>query len=130
MDANGLDGVFAGCSLILASLGVYGVVSYIVEQRRREFGIRLALGATRGDLVRFAVRQGLGPSLLGSAIGMAVATLLARVNTKLFADGASAASVPTLIAAAGLFSALAVAASYGPSRRILNEDAVLALKAE
>lgn len=123
--------VCAGCSLLLASLGVYGVVNFIVEQRRREFGIRLALGATRGDLMRFAVRQGLGPSLLGAMIGVGAAMLLdATVKAKLFAGGASTASIPTLIAAAALFCVMALVASYGPSRRIVNEDAVLALKSE
>lgn len=123
-------GAFAGLSVILASLGVYGVVSYAVEQRRREFGIRLALGASRGELVRLAVRQGLGPTLVGTAAGIAMAILLARINVTLFAGGASASSLPTLLASAGLLSFVALAASYGPSRRIANADAALTLKEE
>ena len=122
--------VFAGLALVLASLGVYGVVSDAVEQRRREFGIRLALGAQRADLVRLAVRQGVTPAAAGAAVGVAAAALLGRINVTLFAGGASSSNLPTLIAAAGVLALLALAASYWPARRIANEDATLTLRAE
>jgi putative ABC transport system permease protein len=123
-------GVFAGLALVLASLGVYGVVSYAIQQRRREFGIRLALGAKRADLVRLAVRQGVGPALVGAGLGMVAAVLLARIGSTLFAGAAAASNAPTLLAAAALLAVLALAASYGPARRIADEDAALTLRTE
>jgi putative ABC transport system permease protein len=121
--------LFAGAALFLATLGVYGVVSYAVEQRRREFGIRLALGADRGNLIRLALRQGVGPTLLGTAIGLFAAGLLARANARFFV-GVQPFDVTTYVAAAVLLFAIAAAASYLPSRRITNDDAALALRAE
>ena len=122
--------LFAGLALMLASVGVYGVVSAAVEQRRREFGIRLALGAQRADLVRLAVRQGVAPAVAGAALGIAAGALLGRINVTLFAGGGSSSSVPTLLAAAAVLALLALAASYWPARRIANEDATLTLRAE
>jgi hypothetical protein len=122
--------VFAGLALVLASVGVYGVVSDAVEQRRREFGIRLALGAQRADLVRLAVRHGVAPAVAGAALGIAAAAVLGRINVTLFAGSASSSSVPTLLAAAAVLALLALVASYWPARRIANEDATLTLRAE
>ena len=122
--------VFAGLALVLASLGVYGVVSYAVQQRRREFGIRLALGAKRADLIRLAVRQGVGPAVVGAGVGIGAATLLARIGSTLFAGAATASNAPLLLAAAALLGLLALGASYGPARRIADEDAALTLRAE
>ena len=122
--------LFAGLALVLASLGVYGVVSYAVQQRRREFGIRLALGAKRADLIRLAVRQGVGPALVGAGLGVVAATLLARIGSTLFAGAATASNAPTLLAAAALLGLLALAASYGPARQIADEDAALTLRTE
>ena len=121
--------VFASLALGLASVGVYGVVSYAVEQRRREFGIRLALGADRSDLVRRATRQGLVPALSGAAIGLGAAAMLARVNSALLV-GVTPIDVPTFLGAAALLAIAAVVASYPPARRIANEDAALALRSE
>ena len=86
-------------------------MSDAVEQRRREFGIRLALGAQRADLVRLAVQQGVTPAAAGAAVGVAAAALLGRINVTLFAGGASSSNLPTLIAAAGVLGLLALAAS-------------------
>jgi ABC-type antimicrobial peptide transport system permease subunit len=122
--------IFAALALVIASLGVYGVVSYIVEQRRREFGIRLALGARRTDLVRLGVRQGVGPAVLGAVLGIGAATLVSRINSTLFAGAASGSNVPMLLAAGALLCVVALAASYGPARRVANDDAALTLRAE
>jgi cell division protein FtsX len=121
--------IFAGLALVLAALGVYGVVSYAVEQRRREFGIRLALGAGRSDLVRLAVRHGVVPALLGTVLGIGAAILVARVNARLFV-GVGTFDVPAFLTAVVLISVCAFAASYVPARRIAEEDAALTLRAE
>ena len=121
--------VFAALALVLAGLGVYGVVGYIVEQRRREFGIRMALGADRATLIRLAVRHGLLPALGGTVIGMAAAALLARANSTLFA-GVQSFDVPAFAASAAILVAIALVAAYPPARRIANEDAVMALRSE
>jgi hypothetical protein len=121
--------LFAGAALGLATLGVYGVVSYAVEQRRREFGIRLALGAARSNLIRLALRQGVGPALLGTVIGIVAAGYLARANARFFV-GVPALDITTFVSAAGLLVAVAIAASYLPARRITSEDVALALRCE
>jgi putative ABC transport system permease protein len=121
--------VFAGLSLVLAAIGVYGVVSYVVEQRRREFGIRMALGAARADLVRLAIRHGLTPALAGGVIGLVAAAFLARVNSALFA-GVAPFDGPAFLSAAAILAVIASAASYPPARRIAAEDAAIALRTE
>jgi len=120
--------LFAGLALLLATVGIYGVVSYAVEQRRREFGIRLALGAGRSAIIRLAVRQGVIPALIGTALGCAGSILLIKINTAVFA---SASLDPvTSAAAAALLIGLSVAASYVPARRVGETDAALTLRAE
>jgi putative ABC transport system permease protein len=121
--------LFAGAALFLATLGVYGVVSYAVEQRRREFGIRLALGAARGNLIRLALRQGVVPASVGVLVGLAAAVALARVNARFFAGIQPLDAAPYAGAAALLFLVSAVA-SYLPARRIASDDASLALRSE
>jgi ABC-type antimicrobial peptide transport system permease subunit len=105
------------------------VVSYAVQQRRREFSIRLAVGATRSDVIRLAIRQGGGPALAGIAIGIAGAFVLGRISLNMFGD-TSAFDAAAHIAAAALLSLFALVASYLPARRITNNDAVLMLRAE
>jgi putative ABC transport system permease protein len=121
--------LFAALALLLATLGVYGVVSYAVEQRRREFSIRLAVGARRADVIRLAIRQGGGPALAGTGIGIVAALVLGRVSLSVFGN-APAFDAVTHIAAAVLLSLFALVASYLPARRITNNDAVLMLRAE
>ena len=120
--------VFATLALVLAALGVYGVVAYAVERRRREFGIRLALGAARADVIRLAVRQGVTPALIGTFAGITAAALLTRLNANLF-PGASM-DFKTFVGAAVILGALALMASYAPARRIAQEDAALTLRAD
>jgi putative ABC transport system permease protein len=121
--------IFAALALVLATLGVYGVVSYGIEQRRREFSIRLAVGARRSDVIRLAIRQGGGPALAGTGIGIISALVLGRVSLSMFGDVSTFDAV-THIAAAALLSLFALVASYLPARRITNDDAVLMLRAE
>lgn len=121
--------VFAGLSLVLAGLGVYGVVSCAVEQRRREFGIRMALGADRGNLVRLAIRHGLGPALGGALVGLGFAVVLARLNSTLYA-GVATFDVPAFLTATAILAVIALGASYTPARRIANDDAAMALRSE
>lgn len=123
-----LMGFFAGAALLLAVVGIYGVMSYLVTQRTREFGIRLALGATGGDIVRMVVGHGARLIGLGVAIGMAGAFALTRlVESLLF--GVTLADAATGIAVAGL-AAVALAACYLPARRSSRMDPLCALRAE
>ena len=121
-------GIFSGLALVLAILGVYGVVTYAVEQRRREFGIRLALGATRGRLVAIAVRQGLVPVLCGIAAVLIAAALLARINASLL--GIRSLDPWTMAGVSALLLLFALAASYLPARRITGQDVALVLRCE
>lgn len=122
-----LLGSFAATALLLAGLGIFGVVTYILGQRTREVGIRVALGADRRAIGRFVLRQGLVPVLLGIAVGMAVSLGLMRLLASLVfeiavTDPATLAAVSlVLLAAAGI-------ASLPPLRRALRADPVQALR--
>jgi putative ABC transport system permease protein len=124
-----LVGVFAGLSLLLATVGIYGVMSYAVEQRRREFGIRMALGANGSDVIGRVVRRGLFIGALGSAIGLAAAGALARFLATLLFQ-VSATDWISYGAAAAALIAVAVAASYVPARRAAASDPMKSLRAE
>jgi putative ABC transport system permease protein len=121
--------IFAALALMLATFGVYGVVSYAVEQRRREFSIRLAIGARRSDVIRLAIRQGAGSALAGIGMGITAAVVLGRLGLSTFGVPA-AFDAATYVAAATLLSLCALAASYLPARRMTGEDAILTLRAE
>jgi putative ABC transport system permease protein len=121
-------GIFSGLALALAVLGVYGVVTYAVAHRRREFGIRLALGASRPGLVRIAIRQGLVPVLCGIAVGLTATALLARVNARLL--GMPSLEPWTIAGVAALLVLFTIAASYLPARRITADDAARSLRHE
>jgi predicted permease len=120
---------FGVVALFLAAIGLYGVVSYIVAQRTREIGVRLALGA-RGDQVRtLVVRQGVGPALVGTAIGLLGAMYVTRFfRSQLY--GVSPTDPSTLLAAAVGLCAVAVLACYLPARRAAGVDPVIAMRAE
>ncbi len=107
---------FAGSALLLALLGIYGVVAYGVSLRRREMGVRLALGAGPGDVRRLVLRQGLRPVVAGLGIGLAVALAAGRlVRTMLF--GISPADAPTLVAVAAVLACVGAAACVLPACR-------------
>jgi predicted permease len=121
--------LFAGIALVLASLGIYGVVSYSVEQRRGEMGIRLALGATSAGLRRLVLRQGLTPVLAGLACGVAGAVAIGRILQGLL-FGVKVADPLTLAGVAAVLLAVAAAACYLPARRVTRSDPLTALRYE
>lgn len=114
-----LIGAFAAAALGLAMLGVYGLVAYAVAQRRREMGIRVALGAEPSSLVRLVLSRAARLTLAGSAAGLVLA-LLARRAVAGMLFGVTATDPPVLAAVAALMLAAAMAASYLPARRILK----------
>jgi len=122
-----LLGVFAGVALVLAAVGIYGVMSYSVAQRTREIGIRIALGAQRSDVLRMTVGQGLRLVLTGVAIGLAGAFVLTRVmSTLLF--GVSPTDALTFISISIVLVSVAVLASYVPALRATRVDPMFALR--
>jgi ABC-type antimicrobial peptide transport system permease subunit len=121
--------VFAAIALLLASVGVYGVVAYGVNERRREFGIRLALGAERGAVARLVVWQGTVLAIAGSAIGFLAAVFVAKaIESLLF--GIRASDPPSFATAVGLLVAVALFASYMPARRAASVDPAITLRSE
>jgi putative ABC transport system permease protein len=123
----GVMGVFAAAALLLAVLGVYGVIGYSVKQRRREIGIRMALGARRADVVRLIVGQGVRLTAVGLAIGTAAGLALARVVAGLL-FGVEPGDPVTLASVVGVLGATALAASYVPARRAARLDPATVLR--
>ena len=124
-----LLGLFAGLALLLAAVGLYGVLNYDVSQRTREIGIRGAIGATRGQIVRLILRQGLGKAVLGLAVGMTGALFLVRLLRKMLFD-ISPNDPVAFVAVAALLLLVAFVASWLPARRAARVDPVVALRAE
>jgi ABC-type antimicrobial peptide transport system permease subunit len=123
-----LTGVFAMLGLLLACIGVYGLMSYLTSTRTKEIGIRMALGATRGDVLWSVLRQTLGVIACGVTIGLALAVGGARlVASQLFGMTADPGA---LLAATVLISAAALLAAYLPARRASKIDPLRALKYE
>ena len=126
---SGLVSAFAGAALLLAAIGIYGVLSYSVTQRTGEIGVRMALGASRGRVLRLVVAQGLGVALAGIAIGTLGALALARVLASLL-YGLSGRDPVIFGAAAMLLTAVATAAAYVPGLRASRIEPVEALRYE
>jgi putative ABC transport system permease protein len=124
-----LVSAFAGLALLLAGVGVYGVLAYVVSQRTREIGVRVALGARRSDILRHIVSQGLILTVGGLGIGLAGAAVLANfVRALLY--GVSPRDVTTLAATAVVLGVIALIASLIPARRASSVDPLTALRAE
>src|SRR5438093_694836 len=124
-----LLGVFAGVALLLAAVGIYSVLSYIVRGRSREIGIRRALGAPTADVLRLVIVEGMSPALVGIAVGMIAALTSAKVMTTLV-FGVSASDPLTLAAVAAMLALVALMASLVPAYRALRLDPVKVLRAD
>ena len=124
-----LLGVFAGVALLLAAVGIYSVLSYIVRGRGREIGIRRALGASTSDVLRLVIVEGMSPVLVGVAAGTIAALATARVmRTLVF--GVSASDPATLAAVGAALVVVALMASLVPAYRASRLDPVTTLRAE
>jgi putative ABC transport system permease protein len=124
-----LLGVFAGVALALATIGIYGVMAYLVNQGTREIGIRMALGATQRDILSLVVRQGMVLALSGVTIGLAGAFLLTRlIRSLLF--GVQATDPLTFVGISVLLALIALLASYIPAQRAARIDPMMSLRCD
>ncbi len=124
-----LLGVFAGVALALATIGIYGVMAYLVSQGTREIGIRMALGATQRDVLGLIVRQGMTLAISGLAIGLAGACVLTRlIRSLLF--GVQATDPVTFVGISVLLAFIALLASYIPAQRAARIDPMVSLRCD
>lgn len=124
-----LLGIFAGLAMLLASIGLYGVISYSVAQRTRELGIRAALGAARGDLLKIVIGQGMWLVGIGLAMGLVSALGLTQF-LKGMLYGVTAFNASVLVTVTGLLAAVALLACWLPARRAARVDPIIALREE
>jgi predicted permease len=122
-------GLFALTALLLAGLGIYGVISYLVSERTHEIGIRLALGAQRSDILRMVVRQGLGLAIAGAAVGLICALIVSQLMAGLL-YGVRPSDPLTFAGVALLLIGVALLACYIPARRAIRVDPLVALRHE
>jgi predicted permease len=122
-------GFFAATALLLAAIGIYGVMAYFVSQRVREIGVRMALGAQRGDVVKLVVRQGMSLALAGVLLGLVTSLLLMRLIAGLL-FGVSSTDPVTLVIFTALLAAVAFLANYVPASRAARIDPMVALRHE
>jgi putative ABC transport system permease protein len=121
--------ILGGLGLLLTAVGIYGVTAYIVAQRTREFGVRMALGARGRDVMKLVIREGMWLVLIGVVIGMAASLAVSRL-LKSFLFGLSAADPMTFGIIPLLLAAVALLACYVPARRATKVDPMIALRAE
>jgi predicted permease len=124
-----LFGLFAGLALLLAAIGTYGILSYSVTERRREIGIHMALGATRGNVLGMVLAQGMRLTIVGLVAGVAAAIGLTRLlQTQLF--NVRPADPATMVSVIGIIAAVAFAACYIPASRATRVDPMVVLRDE
>jgi putative ABC transport system permease protein len=124
-----LLGIFSALAMALAAVGIYGVMAFFVTQRHKEIGIRMALGAQRRDVLKLVVREGMGPAVLGVALGLAASFALTRVVAKLL-FGIGPTDPMTLIGVSLLLASVAFLACWIPARRASRLDPIVTLRAE
>jgi putative ABC transport system permease protein len=121
--------LFSGIALVLASVGIYGLMSYSVAQRSRELGVRIALGAARADVLRLVLRQGMSLALTGIVVGVGAAFGLTRlIESQLY--GVRATDPGTFVGVALLLGATALAANLLPALRATRVDPAVVLREE
>ena len=131
-------GILALLALALAAVGIYGVMAYLVTQRTREVGIRLAFGACTNDVLRLIVRQGMLPVGIGAACGLAVSTAISGLLRAILIFpgsydllfGVSAFDPTTYVGLTAILTSIALLACYMPTRRAMRVDPILALRYE
>jgi len=124
-----LLGVFAGMALLLAAIGIYGVVSFSVAQRTQEIGVRMALGAQASDVFRLVLREGATLAIIGVVVGIVLSFAATHViQSWLF--GIEPTDIVTFAATAGALIAISITASFVPARRAARVDPLLAIRAE
>jgi putative ABC transport system permease protein len=124
-----LVGLFAGAALALAAVGIYGVMAYSVTQRTHEIGIRVALGAGPGNVLRMILAQGAGLASMGLAAGIGVALILTRLMKSLL-YGVSATDPFAYLGGVALLFGVALLACWLPARRATRVDPIVALRYE
>jgi putative ABC transport system permease protein len=124
-----LFGIFGGIALLLTAAGIFGVLSYLVTQRTREIGLRMALGAQRTDVLRVIVGHGVRLALLGLSIGVLAAAVVTRWMSSVLFD-VKPTDPLTFVAVAVVLGGVAFIASYIPARRAMRVDPMVALRYE
>jgi putative ABC transport system permease protein len=120
---------FSGFALVLAAMGLFGVIAYAVSERTHEIGIRMALGAGRGEIFRLVVGQGMLLALVGLLLGLPLALGMGRAVAGLL-YGVAPNDFTTFAGVAGILAAVALAACYIPARRAMGVDPIVALRHE